>query len=105
MPGFSINKQSGILSKRTPHSVLAAVGTVGSWQPGIKQCLQQEKERKRVCMRPKMPNVKHHRAWGFPVSNQAFLPYAVGSGLDTDSEFLSLNVTSGWWLTDVSTPV
>lgn len=33
---FLINKQSGILSKLTPCSVLAAVGTVGSWQPGIK---------------------------------------------------------------------
>lgn len=58
MLGFLINKQSGILSKLTPHSVLAAVGTVGSWQPGIKQCLQQEKERKQVCVRPKMPGVK-----------------------------------------------
>lgn len=97
MLGFLINKKSGILSKLTPHSILAAVGTVGFWQPGIKQRLQQEKERKQVCMRPKKPSVKHHRDEGFPVSNQAFLLCAVGSGLDVDREFLLLNVTSGWW--------
>lgn len=62
MPGFLINKQSGISSELTPHSVLAAVGTVGFWQPGIKECLQQEKERKQVSMTPKMPCIEHHRA-------------------------------------------
>lgn len=96
MLGFLINKQSGILSKLTPHSLLAAVEAVGFWQPGIKQCLQQEKERKRVCVRPKMPSVNHHGAKGFPVSRRAFLLRAVGSGSDTDREFLLLNVTGGW---------
>lgn len=89
----------------TPCSVLAAVGTVGSWQPEIKQYLQQEKGRKRVCVRPKLPSEKQHRAQGFPGSNQAFLLCATGSSLDTDSEFLFLNVSSGWWVTDVRTPV
>lgn len=103
MLGLLINKQSGIPSKLTPHSVLAAAGTVGSWQPGIKQCLQQEKERKQVSVRPEMPSVKHPRAQEFPMRNQPFLPCAVGSGLDVASKLLS--ITSGWWLADVRTPV